>query len=72
MMNSIMFAMIEIKSDIANAIFIINRFAQNSSFNHIKAIKRIIIYLNFIVNFCIVYDDNSKKRLDMNAFCDAN
>ena len=41
MMNSIMFAMIKIKSNIANAIFIVNRFVQNSNFNHIKAIKRI-------------------------------
>ena len=72
MMNSIMFAMIKIKSNIANAIFIVNRFAQNSSFNHVKTIKRIIIYLNFIVDLCIIYDDNSNKKLDMNAFCDAN
>ena len=47
MIKSIMFAMIKIKSNITNVVFIINRFVQNFNFNHIKIVKRIINYLNF-------------------------
>ena len=72
MMNSIMFAMIEIKSNVTNAIFIINRFAQNFNFNHIKTIKRVIIYFNFTIDFCIIYDDNFNKKLNIETYCDAN
>ena len=72
MVGSIMFAMIETRPDIANAISIVSRFAQNPSSNHIKAVKRIIIYLNSTANLCIVYDGNPNKKLDMNAFCDAD
>ena len=72
MMSSIMFAMIKIKSNVTNAIFIVSRFVQNFNSNHIKTIKRVIIYLNFTIDFCIVYDDNFNKKLDIETYCDAN
>ena len=72
MMNSIMFAMIKIKSNVMNAIFIINRFVQNFNFNYIKTIKRVIIYFNFTIDFCIIYDDNFNKKLNIETYCDVN
>ena len=70
MINSIMFAMIKIKSNVTNAIFIINRFVQNFNFNYIKTIKRVIIYFNFTIDFCIIYDDNFNKKLNIKTYCD--
>ena len=58
MIDSMMFAMIETKSNIINAISIVNRFVQNSNQTHIKTIKRIIVYLNITCDRCLVYDDD--------------
>ena len=57
-----MFIIIKIKFDITNVVSIINRFVQIFNFNHIKTIKRIIIYFNFIVDRCLIYDDNFNKK----------
>ena len=71
MIESVMFAMIEIRSDVINAVFIVSRFAQNSDSSHIKAVKRIIVYLNITFERDIVYD-NIEINLELQKFCDAN
>ena len=71
MIESVMFAMIEIRSDVINAVFIVSRFDQNSDSSHIKAVKRIIVYLNITLERDIVYD-NIEINLGLQKFCDAN
>ena len=69
MVGSIMFAMIETRPDIANAVSIVSRLAQNPSQAHTKAVKRIIAYLATTPNRGIVYGN---KDLRLLGYCDAN
>ena len=72
MIKSIMFAMIKIKSNITNVVFIINCFVQNFNFNHIKIVKRIINYLNFTHDKKIIYDDNNFIDFIVQIYCDVD
>ena len=66
-----MFAIIETRSNIVNAISIVSRFAQNSNLNYIKIVKRIIIYLNITLEKNIVYSFE-KHKLILQRYCDIN
>ena len=65
----VMFVMIEIKSNVFNVIFIVNRFVQNSSKIHMNVANDIFDYFNIIDRLNIVYE---KKNLDSQNYCDVN
>ena len=65
----VMFAMIEIKSNVFNVIFIVNRFAQNSSKIHMNVADDIFDYLNIFDRLSIVYE---KEDLESQSYCDVN
>ena len=64
-----MFAMIEIKSNVFNVIFIVNRFAQNSSKIHMSVANDILDYLNIFDRLNIVYE---KEDFTSQNYCDVN
>ena len=68
-MNFVMFAMIEIKSDVFNVISIVSRFAQNSSKTHMSVANDILDYFNIFDRLNIVYE---KEDLTSQSYCDVN
>lgn len=69
MIGSVMFAMIETRPDIANAVSIVSRFAQNPSQTHMKAARRIIAYLSTTCDRGITYGEGD---INLQGYCDAN
>lgn len=63
MIESMMFVMIETRSNIAFVIFMLSRFAKNPTKTHIEAIKRIIRYLKSTKNQGITYEGVSLKMV---------
>ena len=56
--DSIMFSMIETRSNIAFVTFIISRHAKNSEKTHIEIVKIILRYLDVIKNRDIIFDED--------------
>ena len=65
----VMFAMIETRPNVSNAISIVSRFAQNSSKVHMNVADDILDYLNTTDRLSIVYGE---EDLDSQNYCDAN
>ena len=55
MMGSMMYAMIQTRSDICFAITILSRYNQNSNSKHIAAVKRVLRYLKDTIDHDITY-----------------
>lgn len=70
--GSVMFAMIGTRPDIANAVSIVSRFAQNPGQDHIKAARRIVAYLNTTCERGIVYGAAKDASTELRGYCDAN
>ena len=55
MVKSMMYVMIQTRSDICFVITILSRYNQNSNFKHIAAVKRVLRYLKGIIDHDIIY-----------------
>ena len=66
--GSIMYAMIEIKFDLAFAVGKLNQYCQNLSIKHRTALDRVLRYLKKIVDLQLIYDET----IDSNLTCYAD
>ena len=66
--GSIMYAMIEIRPDLAFAIGKLNQYCQNFSIRHRTALDRVLRYLKKIVDLQFIYDET----IDSNFTCYAD
>ena len=68
MINSLMFAMIIIRSKIVYAMSIFNKYVESFKSQHVKTINRILIYIKKSLNLNIVYFSNNFRNNFRNNF----
>ena len=66
--KSMIYVMIQTRSDICFVIIILSRYNQNSNFKHIAAVKRVLRYLKDTIDHDIIYEIVN----DLERFIDAN
>ena len=60
--ESLIYSMIQIRSDICYAITILSRYNYNLNIKYIAIIKRVIRYIKRIINYSILYSSDSELR----------
>jgi hypothetical protein len=67
--DSLMYAMLETRSNIVFVVFVVNRYVVNSIEQHWKIVKRIFRYLKEIIDLSLIYKDTIQKLIN---YTDAN
>lgn len=63
MTDSIIFSIVEIRSDITFATSVVSQFAKNPSYQHIKAVRTILQYLKATRDIGITYGEEQGEDL---------
>ena len=72
MIDSLMFAAIMTRSNIAYAMSIVSRYAENPESQHIKTINRILKYIKESLDLSIVYFRDDFRNDSLQDYCDSD
>ena len=70
--DSLMFAAIMTRSNIAYAMSIVSRYAESSESQHVKTINRILKYIKESLDLSIVYFRDSSRNDSFQDYCDSD